>query len=225
MVSLAERTADRSLAERRADYVAEIERIVEAAYRVIERTGSVEPTMREILREAGLSTPAFYRHFRSKDELFVALLGDGRRRLAATIDRRMAREDTGAGKVRAWIGAFLAQARDGAVAARTRPFVVNIGRLAEQYPEEQRASEQLLVDQLVAVLAASDDLAPVDPATDAAAIYHLAVGTLTDHLRHGTTPRAADVDRVVDFALRAISPGSTRDHSGTRRDTRGNHHG
>ena len=35
--------------------------------------------MRDILREAKLSTPAFYRHFKSKDELFVMLLDDGRR--------------------------------------------------------------------------------------------------------------------------------------------------
>jgi AcrR family transcriptional regulator len=206
VVRIGERHAERSLAERRAGYVAEIERIVEAAYRVIERTGSVEPTMREILREARLSTPAFYRHFRSKDELFVVLLDDGRRRLAATIDRRMAREATGMGKVRSWIGAVLAQAGDSVVAARTRPFVANIDRLAARYPDEQRASERLLIDQLAQVLATSDDLESADPLGDATAIYHLAVGELGTHLRNHTTPRGRDVDRVVDFALRAISP-------------------
>jgi AcrR family transcriptional regulator len=225
MVSLAERhaarslearRAERSVEERRAEYVAEIEGIVEAAYRVIERTGSVEPTMREILREAGISTPAFYRHFRSKDELFVALLGDGRRRFVATIERRMARETTGAGQVRAWIGAFLAQARDSAVAARTRPFLAGLDRLAEQYPDEQRASEQLVIDQLAAVLAASDDLVSPDPQADATAIYHLAVGELANHLRHRTTPRPADVDRVVDFAMRALTRSTPN---------KGEHHG
>lgn len=222
MVSLAERHAERTLAERRAEYVVEIERIVEAAYRVIERTGSVEPTMREILREAGLSTPAFYRHFRSKDELFVALLGDGRRRFVATIERRMARESTGVGQVRAWIGAFLAQARDTAVAARTRPFLAGLDRLAEQYPAEQRASEQLVIDQLAAVLAASHDLCSPDPAADATAIYHLAVGELANHLRHRTTPRAADVDRVVDFALRALRPAPP---TNAQAPNKGDHHG
>ena len=92
--SAAQRTADRSLADRHAEFVAEIERIIDATYRVIERTGNLDPTMREILGEAQLSTPAFYRHFRSKDELFVVILDDGRRRLVNTIARRMARETT-----------------------------------------------------------------------------------------------------------------------------------
>lgn len=206
MIGIAERHAERSLAERRADYVAEIEAIVEAAYRVIQRTGSIEPTMREILREAGLSTPAFYRHFRSKDELFVALLDDGRRRLAATLERRMLKDATGAGKVRSWISGFLAQARDSAVASRTRPFMANLDRLADRHPDEQRASERLLVDQLAQVLATSADLRSTDPLADATAIYYLAVGELANHLRYRTTPRAADVERIVDFALRAIAP-------------------
>lgn len=206
MADIAERHAARTLADRRAEYVAEIERIVEAAYRVIERTGSVDPTMREILGEAGLSTPAFYRHFRSKDELFVALLGDGRRRVADTIERRMARESTGAGKVRSWIGAVLAQAGEPGAASRTRPFVVNLERLAERYPDEQVASERLLIDQLAGALAHCGDLEPADPLDDATAVYHLAIGELTRHLRHRTTPGPTDVERVVDFALRAISP-------------------
>lgn len=203
--SAAHRRADRSLADRHAGYVAEIQRIIDATYRVIERTGNVDPTMRDILREAQLSTPAFYRHFRSKDELFVMLLDDGRRRLATSIARRMTRESTGAGKLRAWIGAVLAQARDATVAARTRPFVASIDRLVERYPTEHQVSEQLLLDQLTEVIEHSADLVSADPRADADAIYQLAFGALGWHLRNRSTPRPADIDHLVDFAMRALA--------------------
>jgi AcrR family transcriptional regulator len=202
---LAARTAQRSVAGRHDAYVAEIQRIIDATYRVIERTGDIDPTMRAILREAGLSTPAFYRHFRSKDELFVVILDDGRRRLADTIERRVARETTGRGRVRAWVRAVLAQAADPDAAARTRPFVANLDRLVARYPDEHRESEALLLEPLTAIVADSDDLASADPAADALAVYHLAFGAQAWHLRRRTAPSGEEVDQLVSFALRAMA--------------------
>lgn len=196
------------------------QQIVEATYRVIARTGDVDPTMRDILREAGLSTPAFYRHFRSKDELLAVLFADGRRRIAASVERRVARAEGGEAKVRAWVGVVLEQARRPDVAARTRPFVANIDRLVERYPAEQQASEQVLLDQLVAVLERSDDLESVDPRGDATAIYHLAFGALAWHLRYGSTPRPQEVQQLADFACRALRPAAARRRAGRVRPTR-----
>ena len=59
----AEHAVDRSLARRRAAAEDEVARLIEAAFRVIERTGHLEPRVADILAEAGLSNPAFYRHF------------------------------------------------------------------------------------------------------------------------------------------------------------------
>jgi AcrR family transcriptional regulator len=198
------------------------ERIVDATYRVIERTGDVDPTMRDILREAGISTPAFYRQFRSKDELLAVLFADGRRRIASTVERRLARARTGEDKVRAWVAAVLAQARDPEAASRTRPFMAHVDRLVERYPDEQRASEQLLIDQLVAVIEESDDLVSADPRADATAVYHLAFGALGWHLRYRSTPRPAEIDRVVDFACRALRPPG---RTSTKHNNKGENHG
>lgn len=204
------------------------QQIVDATYRVIERTGDIDPTMRDILREAGLSTPAFYRQFRSKDELLSVLFADGRRRIASSIDRRLARARTGEDKVRAWVAVVLAQARDPEVAARTRPFLANIDRLVERYPDEQRESEQLLIDQLVEVLARSDDLASHDPRADATAIYHLAFGALGWHLRYRSAPRPDEVRRLADFACRSLRPPPRRSGGSRARSistSKGEHRG
>src|SRR5688572_12660528 len=92
----------RTLARRVEAYEDEVQRLVDATYRVIARTASVDPTVRDILAEAGLSTQAFYRHFRSKDELLVVLLDDGRRRIVDYLAHRMDKATTPEDKLRAF---------------------------------------------------------------------------------------------------------------------------
>ncbi len=49
-------------------------RLLEAATRVLARSGFERATLDEIVREAGFSKGAFYVHFESKDDLFWAML-------------------------------------------------------------------------------------------------------------------------------------------------------
>ena len=136
---LADRAVERRVAGRRAQYGAEMRRIVDVTFALVERNGSLDPSMREILAEAGLSTQAFYRYFSSKDELMLALLDEGRGRLVGTLQRRMARTTAPAEQVRAWIEGVLAQATNVDAAARTRPWVLSEQRLAELFPGSRRS--------------------------------------------------------------------------------------
>ena len=101
--TLARRAVDRAVADRQSEYAREMQRILDATYRVIERTGAVDPSLRDVLRETGLSTQAFYRYFQSKDELLLLLLDDGRRRLLGYLEHRMQKEASPQGAVGAWI--------------------------------------------------------------------------------------------------------------------------
>jgi AcrR family transcriptional regulator len=190
--------ADRSLSDRHETYAVEIRTLLDAALTVMRREETIDPRVSDIVRTAGLSNQAFYRHFRGKDELLVALLDDGRQRLVATIERRMTRAKDPAEKVRAWIEVVLAQARDPEAAAATRPFSVNGDRLAVEFPEETLRSRDRLLEPLRAVV--DND--------DALAIYHLTMGTVHDALVHRHTPTRAEVDRVVAFSLRGCGLGT-----------------
>jgi AcrR family transcriptional regulator len=201
---LINRAVARSLARRQASYADEVERIVSATYEVIERTGSLDPTMRDILRQSGISTQAFYRHFRSKDELLLALLDDGRRRLSSYLAHRMAKAETAEGKLRAWIEGVLAQASDETAAAKTRPFLANLDRLAEQYPEDQQESVDLLLGLLEGALGQMG-VPRWRLGLDAVAIYHLAVGTMHQHIRDRSRPSAGEVEHVIEFSLAAVA--------------------
>jgi AcrR family transcriptional regulator len=207
---LLDRTVQRTLAKRYEATAREIGGVLEATYRVIERTGTVDPRMQDILSEAGLSTQGFYRLFRSKDELMLLLLDDGRRRLADYLRHRMAKEDSPSGQVRAWIEGTLAQVQNSRAATRTRPFVVHLGRLYEQYPDEQRESMELLMSLLEQAIQRGGDTGEWrsgDTALDAESIYILTYGLVEHHLRGGSLPERREVAHVVAFALRGLGAG------------------
>ena len=207
--NLADRAVARTVAARRAEYGAEMRRIVDATFALIERTGSLDPSMREILAETGLSTQAFYRYFSSKDELMLALLDEGRRRLVDTLGKRMTRAANAPDQVRAWIEGVLAQAANATAAARTRPWVLSEARLAEQFPLEQQASVDLLVGLL------REPIARLGPAKrrngdngsarTATMVYQLTFATLRTHLVSGTKPDAAETEALVGFCLRGAA--------------------
>lgn len=195
---LAGQLSDRTLAERRTAYAAEVRLLLDSGFAVMQRRDDLDPRVGDIVREAGLSNQAFYRHFRGKDELLLALLTDGRRRLVETIERRMARAGGAADAMRAWIEAVFAQARDPQAAAATRPFAINGDRLAARFPDETRRSMDRLVDPLRELVGTPN----------AHAVYHLAMGSVHDALLTRRTPSRAEVEHVVEFALRGCGIGT-----------------
>jgi AcrR family transcriptional regulator len=204
-VEVARRSLERSVAQRRTSYVHEVQRIVDATYRVIASTGSFDPKLRDILRESGLSTQAFYKHFRSKDELMLVVLDDGRQRLLGYLTHRMEKVGEPEEKIKAWIEGVMAQALDADVAARTRPFVAYQDRLAEQFPEEQQRSVDLLVGLLLEAIASLPDRrSKLTVSRDAKAVYQLTFGTLHWHLSHGSKPSNGEINHLVDFSLKGI---------------------
>jgi AcrR family transcriptional regulator len=201
---VAEQAASRAVAARLEAYSEEVRRLVDAALVVMRRTGSLDPRVGDIVRTAGLSNQAFYRHFRGKDELLLAVLDDGQRRLVGYLEARMARVDPGAPRVRAWIEGVLEQARNDDAAANTRPFAVNGARLADQFPEQSAHSRELVVEPLRTAVADAGG----DRLRDANAIYQLAFGFMNDALARRERPTRADVEHVVAFALAGIAQGA-----------------
>jgi AcrR family transcriptional regulator len=194
---------ERTLARRVEAYEDEVQRLVDATYRVIARTASVDPTVRDILAEAGMSTQAFYRHFRSKDELLVVLLDDGRRRIVDYLAHRMGKAGGPEAAVCAFVEGVMAQAADPEAAARTRPFVVQQDRLADRFAEHQQGSVTRLVELLHEPLEA---LGSTDVHRDAATVYLVAFASMEQHVRDRTTPTRGDVEHLVRFCLRAVQP-------------------
>ena len=99
------------------------------------------PRVSDIVASAGLSNNAFYRHFRSKDDLVLAILDDGRRTMLGYLEHLMAAEATGDGKVRRWIEGMMAQAVDPDAAVATRAVHVNATRVDGGIGDKGRRAE------------------------------------------------------------------------------------
>jgi AcrR family transcriptional regulator len=174
--SAAERAVERPLAQRRAAYAEEVRRLVAAAFVLIERSGELEPRVGDIVREAGLSNQAFYRHFPSKQALLVAVLDEGVRILAGYLAHRMEAAAGPSEAIREWLRGMLEQAVAPAGASATRPFVLARTRLAEAHPAEVAASERQLTAPLrlaIRAAASAGELPGADPEPDAEMLYQL----------------------------------------------------
>jgi AcrR family transcriptional regulator len=195
-----EAIADRGVADRRAAYATEARRLIDAAFVVMRRSGSIDPQVRAIVQEADLSNQAFYRHFPSKDALLLTVLADGQRQLVAHLRRRVATASDPAEQVERWISGVMAQARDRDAAEATRPFACNSARLADLFPADLAASRAELLGSLapaVRALGGSDE--------DAELIRDLALARMNDAIAHRRFPPRAEVQRLVDFCRAGIT--------------------
>jgi AcrR family transcriptional regulator len=188
--------ADEALRTRRAAYVAEVRALIDAAFAVMARTGEIDPPVRDIVREAGLSNQAFYRHFRSKDALLLAVLTDGQRQLVEYLRHRVSVTSEPRDQVRRWIDAIMAQARDAAAADATRPFALNGPRLSSRFPAELAATRAELLEMLTpAVRALGGD------EHDAELVRDLTLSRMNDAIAQRRIVTAREVSDLVDFCL------------------------
>src|SRR2546429_4355168 len=106
---------------RMAKYRAEKDAIMRAAYELIQQNGSKETSVHDVLRETGYSTRAFYRHFRSKDELVVEMYRVDSDRVTVALAAAVASAPTALEALEAWVDQSLAVVYD---ARRLRRAVV-----------------------------------------------------------------------------------------------------
>jgi AcrR family transcriptional regulator len=212
-------SVERALAPRYSAYLEEVRRLMKAGLAVMQSKGSVDPRVSEIVREAGLSNQVFYRHFKGKDELLLAILDEGTRTLVSYLEHRMDGASTAIERVRAWVEGVVTQATNPAGAYASRPFASHQGRLSERFPDEITTLAGLLSEPLLGALADARDageLPGIDPERDAEAIYQLAVGWLQRRLVTGNVPSDEDAAHIVSFALNALqSRPSGRERSAT----------
>lgn len=185
----------------------EVNQLVAATFAVTARAGSTEPSVREILQQAGLSTKAFYRHFRSKDELLLVSLHDGTRRQVEYMRHRMDAHAEPLDRIGWWIEGLVRQAINPEAARRTLPWSLGFGRLAMRFPEEiERAQLALLrpLEQEIRRAVDNGTATSPDPLKDARVIFGYTMDNVRHHLIGGTVPDAATVRHLVDFARRAL---------------------
>ncbi|MEY2422082.1 MAG: hypothetical protein QOI95_2149 [Acidimicrobiaceae bacterium] len=188
--------------------LSELDALLIAARDVLDERGYAGLRVEDVLREAGLSTRAFYRHFSGKDALFLALFEQESMRADLRLRARVEQPDGPVEAVREWIEAVLAVVYEPRLAKRALLFAGERGSLARRFPEEIDRLTRRQLEPLEAAIEAgrADGTFPsAHPANDARAIHHLCSGLINDRLYGATSLSRADaVALATRFALNAL---------------------
>lgn len=206
--AVADALVERAVGPARRRTADELDRLLEAAEAVLARSGYAGLRVDDVLAEAGLSTRAFYRHFRGKSELFVALFDQEMTRAHDRLRTRLASMASAEEQVRAWIAAMLALAYDARLARRTRLFLLERPTLMTEHPEHVERCVRLLrepLEEAIAAGRAGGEFPGAEPVADALALHHLCTGLMTDRL-DGTSQltREESVTLACRFALTTL---------------------
>jgi AcrR family transcriptional regulator len=181
--------------------------IIDAAYGCLSEPHSGPIPVAAILQRAGVSTRAFYRHFESKDELFLAMLRQESDALAGRLDRIVDEAGTPVDQLKAWISQMFGWMHDAEMRMHLTVIDSDEVRAAKGY---RQTRERLHADRersLIEILRRGRDdgsFPQADPDHDAVAISAVISREMADQ-RPGDEKRLRrSMAWVLEFALRAL---------------------
>jgi AcrR family transcriptional regulator len=182
--------------------------IIEAAYGCLSEPHSGPIPVAAILERAGLSTRAFYRHFESKDELFLAMLRDEADALAGRLDR-LADEFPGdpVNQLTAWVEMMFELAHEPRLRVHLTVIDSDEVRAAKGYRETRErlhAERERSLERILQRGRENGSFALTDPPRDAVAISAVVSRELTISAPGSAQDLQRAQARVIDFALRAL---------------------
>jgi AcrR family transcriptional regulator len=182
--------------------------IIDAAYSCLYEPHSGPIPVAAILQRAGVSTRAFYRHFESKDELFLAMLRQESDALACRLDRIVDEvSDVPAGQLKAWIGHMFGWMHDAELQMHLTVIDSDEVRIAKGYRETREQAHADRERSLVEILrrGREDGSFPLaDPERDAVAISAVVSRVMANQSPGDEQRLQQSLNWLLGFALRAI---------------------
>jgi AcrR family transcriptional regulator len=191
-----------------ADDASERTCIIDAAYSCLSEAHSGPVPIAAILERADVSTRAFYRHFLSKDALFIAMLQHESDALVARLER-IPETSTGGpiAELRAWVEHMFDLANDPRRASKMDVLESDEVRVARGYREVRDRIRSERERSLIEILERGrrDGTFPeADSARDAAAISGAVSRVLATIADPDAPPSATAIAGVMGFALRGL---------------------
>lgn len=195
--SLAARAVRRRTGDRHASAEDEVRRLLDVSLELMRADPAANPKIAEIVRRAKVSNDAFYRAFRSKDDLMAAIADDGARRLLGHLRHQRDKHADPVEQIRACVRAVFKQAADPEVAATTRAVLRNTphgGKSVSGGAELRQRIADLLVEPLTAC-------GSPDAARDALVASCAMFAVMEQFLWTERTPMTADVEHLVSWIV------------------------
>jgi AcrR family transcriptional regulator len=190
---------ERALDDRQREATEEVERILAAAVRVMERVAPEEPRVSDIVAEAGSSNKAFYRYFAGKDDLILAVMERGVAIVVSYLQHQMAKESKPQDQIARWIEGTLAQVADPQLIRKSR------AAAGQMSPANWRAVDQEMMGPLRDLLIDPvTELGSADVDRDVEAVFCCTAATMRRYVGSVGRPGRDDIAHVVRFCLRGL---------------------
>jgi len=181
--------------------------IIDAAYGCLSEPHTGPIPVAAILQRAGVSTRAFYRHFESKDELFLAMLRQEGDALADRLDRIVDKPDPPVDQLKEWIRQMFGWMHDAELRMHLTVIDSDEVRAAKGYRETRERAHAARERSLVEILrrGRTDGTFPLaDPERDAIAISAVIGREMANQSLDDEQRLQRSLDWMLEFALRAL---------------------
>ena len=206
MTSRVAAAVERALDDRQRGATEEVERILAAAVRVMERVAPEPPRVSDIVAEAGSSNKAFYRYFTGKDDLILAVMERGVVIVVSYLEHQMAKETKPADQIARWIEGTLAQVADPHLISVTRAAAGQLSASAGS----RAAGDDIMAPLRDLLTAPVTALGSKDVDRDADAVFNCTAATLRRYVGSAQRPDTADIDHLVRFCLNGLGAARRR---------------
>jgi AcrR family transcriptional regulator len=191
---------ERALDDRQREATEEVERILAAAVRVMERVAPEAPRVSDIVAEAGSSNKAFYRYFAGKDDLILAVMERGVGIVVSYLQHQMAKEPQPRDQIARWIEGTLAQVAEPDLIRKSRAAAGQMSTATNWRTVDQEMMRPLR-DLLVEPVAA---LGSSDVERDVEAVFCCTAATMRRYVGSAARPEPDDIAHVVRFCLNGL---------------------
>jgi AcrR family transcriptional regulator len=184
---------------------ARVQRVIDAAAQLFARRPYHEVRMEDIAAQAGVAKGTLYLHFKTKEDLYLALIVNGMQRLFEEVREKVGRPGTAEERLRVFV-------REGIRFFDRQPYVMDLiqrmeasGAGVESVPalQEKRAAFLGLLTEILGDFNASGRFAEVDAELAARAL----VGMMRELLRFRPPPRT---DRLAEWIVNQFLHGICR---------------
>lgn len=173
--------------------------LLRAARRVFLRRGYKQTRVEDVMKEAGISTRAFYRFHAGKDELFLELFDRANQAAMQRLQESVERHADPARQLDAYVACNLDLAYEPRLKRETKLFAAVPSELTERYADEVASCRQELLTILRAILTrgrASGAFPAAEPEDDAWSL-HGALAAAMSRVLHGEPPPRATLEKKL----------------------------
>ncbi|MDA8044967.1 MAG: TetR/AcrR family transcriptional regulator [Actinomycetota bacterium] len=167
-----------------------------------------DPKVGDILRAAGLSTKAFYRHFPTKEDLLIAIIERKRQTTSLYIEKKMKDLDDPIERIEAWVRALFDAVRHPKDLSQNRPLLLAHPRLLQTFPTEMRAGFDEAILPLSAAIREArrqKGLPAGDSGLDARLAMQQVYAVLVESAAQDLPPGQDLIESVVAYTVRAAA--------------------